>query len=70
MNKHSFIFINKMPSYISNLTFYKHKVSFFFSGHLVEKIPQEIIANSGSAFIYFYSDLSEVQLGFNILYRY
>ena len=33
-------------------------------------IPQEIIAKSGRAYIYFYSDLDVVASGFNISYRY
>ncbi|CAB3991764.1 attractin 1 [Paramuricea clavata] len=48
-----------------------------FNGYLVGdvnsssygRIPQEIIAKSGRAYIYFYSDLGVVQSGFNISYR-
>ncbi|XP_046851617.1 attractin-like [Xenia sp. Carnegie-2017] len=48
-----------------------------FNGHLLTKsnvtfgnVPQQIIARSGKAFIYFYSDENEVRSGFNISYRF
>jgi hypothetical protein len=33
-------------------------------------IPQEIVAKSGRAYVYFYSDPNVVKTGFNISYRY
>lgn len=69
---------------ISHSSFYSYLIiredynKFFsiFSGHLLTKsnvtfgnVPQQIIARSGKAFIYFYSDENEVRSGFNISYR-